>query len=288
MKRSVFVFGEVLFDSFDTGKTVLGGAPFNVAWNLQGFGHTPRFISAVGADEDGAAIYSAMERWQLSREFVQQDYIHGTGRVIIHLDKEGEPQYDILPQRAYDFIPRTELPLEDGDILYYGSLAARSEVSRESLFNLLDRDELLCFCDINIREPWYDSTWGEELLRAADILKVNRDELFFLAGGFTEDIVDAAHLLRKRYEISMIVVTLGEAGAWVVDDTTSINVPAAPVQSFVDPVGAGDAFASVVLDELAHHKKCTKETLQKAGGFAARVCGMSGATCSDRQFYQSY
>ena len=33
------LFGEVLFDHFPDGKRVLGGAPFNVAWHLQAFGH---------------------------------------------------------------------------------------------------------------------------------------------------------------------------------------------------------------------------------------------------------
>ena len=32
------IFGEVLFDTFPDGTAVLGGAPFNVAWHLQGFG----------------------------------------------------------------------------------------------------------------------------------------------------------------------------------------------------------------------------------------------------------
>jgi len=32
------LFGEVLFDHFPDGSEVLGGAPFNVAWHLQGLG----------------------------------------------------------------------------------------------------------------------------------------------------------------------------------------------------------------------------------------------------------
>jgi len=31
---SLLVYGEVLFDLFDDGQEVLGGAPFNVAWHL--------------------------------------------------------------------------------------------------------------------------------------------------------------------------------------------------------------------------------------------------------------
>ena len=57
------VFGEVLYDRFPDGSTVLGGAPFNVAWHLQGFGLAPTFISRVGDDELGERIIATMTAW---------------------------------------------------------------------------------------------------------------------------------------------------------------------------------------------------------------------------------
>ena len=47
------ILGEVLFDRFPDATEVLGGAPFNVAWHLQGFGAAPLFVSRVGADAAG-------------------------------------------------------------------------------------------------------------------------------------------------------------------------------------------------------------------------------------------
>jgi fructokinase len=52
------VFGEVLFDCFPDGTEVLGGAPFNVAWHLQGFGLSPLLVSRVGNDARGQQIRS--------------------------------------------------------------------------------------------------------------------------------------------------------------------------------------------------------------------------------------
>ena len=57
----VLIFGEVLFDCFPEGRRVLGGAPFNVAWGLQGFGLRPRLLSAVGADAPGDEIRERMQ-----------------------------------------------------------------------------------------------------------------------------------------------------------------------------------------------------------------------------------
>ena len=48
------IFGEVLFDVFpEEGNMVLGGAPFNVAWNLQAMGLAPHLVSRIGRDELG-------------------------------------------------------------------------------------------------------------------------------------------------------------------------------------------------------------------------------------------
>ena len=44
------VFGEVLFDDFEDGPTVIGGAAFNLAWNLESLGLSPLLISRLGRD----------------------------------------------------------------------------------------------------------------------------------------------------------------------------------------------------------------------------------------------
>ena len=44
------IFGEVLFDHFPDGSRVPGGALFNVAWHLQAFGQSPRFVSRISSD----------------------------------------------------------------------------------------------------------------------------------------------------------------------------------------------------------------------------------------------
>ena len=37
-QEQIVIFGEVLFDCFDDNRHILGGAPFNVAWNLKALG----------------------------------------------------------------------------------------------------------------------------------------------------------------------------------------------------------------------------------------------------------
>lgn len=54
------IFGEVLFDVFPDGQRVLGGAPFNVAWNLHQLGEPVCFVGGIGNDPAGAAVQARM------------------------------------------------------------------------------------------------------------------------------------------------------------------------------------------------------------------------------------
>lgn len=60
-EKNLYIFGEVLWDKFPDEQKNLGGAPFNVAWNLKGFRAQPLFISAVGNDSLGDDILKKAE-----------------------------------------------------------------------------------------------------------------------------------------------------------------------------------------------------------------------------------
>ena len=120
------IFGEVLFDQFPDGSVVLGGAPFNVAWHLQAFELAPVLVSRVGDDPLGRQIRGALKDWGMSAAGLQLDSIHPTGTVQVSLNN-GEPSFDIVKDRAYDFIEATALPPVDNvSVLYHGSLAWRN------------------------------------------------------------------------------------------------------------------------------------------------------------------
>jgi len=76
----LFVFGEVLFDIYNTEEK-LGGAPFNVAFNLHMQGLNPLFISKIGQDRLGSRISQFMEENGLSKVYLGTDEERETGRV---------------------------------------------------------------------------------------------------------------------------------------------------------------------------------------------------------------
>jgi fructokinase len=276
------VFGEVLFDHFPDGSRVLGGAPFNVAWHLQAFGQHPQLITRVGDDAEGRSIVDAMQAWGMRTDGVQLDTALPTGRVSVTFD-DGEPEYEIVNPCAYDAIEPG--PGDGCRFLYHGSLAARDSRSRASLRQLVDAGPERVFLDVNLRPPWWDIATLHEMLEAADWVKLNGDELDLLhAAGISGD---RAREFLDAHGLSGLILTHGAEGAEILtSDGQRQRVAPQPVEQVVDTVGAGDAFASVLILGLLNDWPLAK-TQERAQAFASAIVGQRGATVSDRGFYQA-
>ncbi|WP_425443962.1 carbohydrate kinase family protein [Thioalkalivibrio denitrificans] len=281
------IFGEVLFDCFPD-RRVLGGAPFNVAWNLHGLGGNPLFVGAVGDDRPGADVRRIMAAWGMDDSGLQTDPAHPTGTVQVSLEG-GEPSYEIVADQAYDHVDRqaalTAIAGREDAILYHGSLALRDTGSRETLAALRDTVRGGVFMDVNLRAPWWDRDTVRELVANSAWVKLNQDELDALGDGDMRSPQDGARALLSRYGLRAVILTRGSEGALVAaSDGLVISQPAPPVDGLVDTVGAGDAFSAVVL--LGIMEGWGWETiLERAARFAAQVCTLRGATTEDRSFY---
>lgn len=283
------VFGEVLFDRFEDGTRVLGGAPFNVAWHLAGFGLDPLFISRVGRDELGEQVLTAMTGWGLDVGGLQRDASHPTGSVHVSLSK-GQPDFRILPDQAYDYIDadavRTSLAGLTPALLYHGSLVARNRVSRKAL-EQLRATGVPAFVDINLRAPWWQRKGLDTLVHGARWLKLSETELAVLMDTGALDpgqLESTTRMVRERYGCALLVVTQGEHGGWFATRDAAGRIEPVAVPEFADAVGAGDAFSSVTLLGLVHGWPLPK-TLRRAAAFAARICTIRGATTSHRALY---
>ncbi len=278
------IFGEVLFDCFGDGERVLGGAPFNVAWHLSGFGLDPLLISAVGDDPDGAKVLEAMRSWGLSTRGVAVDPLHPTGLVDVRV-VEGQPTFSILTDRAWDFIPTTAVEAaapRGGGLLYHGTLASRSPVSAASLQRLRTM-HLPTFVDVNLRPPWWNRASVFQLLSGSRWIKLNSEELAAMLG--PESAEGDAESLRHRLDLEAVIVTRGEKGASV--RTAQGQRSAAPprLTAVTDTVGAGDALSAVTIFGLLRNWPWSV-TLERAVAFAGEVCRIQGAVARDRTFYK--
>lgn len=284
--EELIVFGEVLFDCFPDQRRVLGGAPFNVAWALQGFGHHPRLVSAVGADSDGEAIRRRMQAWGLSDAGLQTNRDHTTGEVRVTFERD-EPNYEICAPRAWDSI-EDRGDAADG-LIYHGLLALRGEQSRRTFEAIRERSSAKRFFDVNLRPPHYSIDGLRKWVRNADWLKLNLDELKIVLGVETADFENAEPLverLRDEFQVSNVLLTGGKAGALISGAYGHGKcMPAPEPVRMEDTVGAGDSFASVTIHGILSGMSA-EAIVNKASQFAAKVCAMQGATSDDRKFYQ--
>jgi fructokinase len=286
MNRPV-IFGEVLFDRFPDGSEVLGGAPFNVAWNLRGLGWDPLLVSRVGEDELGDRILEAMDGFGLDSSGVQRDSVHSTGTVDVEI-VDGEPGFEIVEDRAWDFI---EAPVKgfDASIIYHGSLAMRNEVSAGSMAWILQEagDSTPVFLDVNLRPPWWDATRIRKQFMAASFIKLNEHELEALVPD-EASAEDRAHALLDRFPVRNVFLTRGADGAaGFAAGGKTINVESEVDLPVVDTVGAGDAFSSVLIVGILEDWSL-QLTLDRAHAFAGAVVGLHGATTADPDFYSRF
>ena len=177
--RYVVGLGEILFDVFPTGSK-LGGAPANFAHHAGQHGLHSVAVSAVGNDMLGDEAVRLLNDKDLHHLLPVVDY--PTGTVQVSLDKDGVPTYDIKQGVAWDNIPFTEETLEVAEnaaAVCWGSLAQRSEKSRNTIYEFLDHtpEDCLKIFDINLRQNFYTKEIICESLRRCNILKINDEEL---------------------------------------------------------------------------------------------------------------
>ena len=281
------IFGEVLYDCFPDGQAVLGGAPFNVAWHLQGFGCAPLFISRVGDDPLGHRVKDAMHNHGMDASGLQLDSSHPTGKVSITMSGK-DHSFEIIPDQAYDYIDQGALPpLPDSTLFYHGSLAARSPVSAQTLAFLNTRYAGKRLVDVNLRSPWWQQQQVLELVDGAWLAKLNDEELQLLVPDADDDASRIQQLINNA-GLQLLLVTRGAAGAELLTATgDSFRVAPDSVTEVVDTVGAGDAMTSVLVLAILQGWPW-QQALERSQAFASAIVGQRGATVEDPGFYQPF
>ena len=281
------IFGEALYDCFPDGQAVLGGAPFNVAWHLQGFGLSPLFISRVGDDPLGHRVREAMHHHGMDTSGLQLDSSHPTGKVTISLTGSSH-SFEIIPEQAYDYIGRDALPpMPDNTLFYHGSLAARAPVSAQTLAFLSTRYASKRLVDVNLRSPWWQRQQVLEMLNNVWLAKLNDEELRQLVPDADDDTSRMQQLINNE-KLQLLLLTRGAAGAELLTaDGDSFRVAPDPVTNVVDTVGAGDAFTSVLILAVLQGWPW-QQALERSQAFASAIVGRRGAIVEEPGFYQPF
>ncbi|WP_109299120.1 carbohydrate kinase [Aquimarina sp. AU474] len=246
-------FGEVLWDIFPEHKKI-GGAPLNVALRLHSMGIDSSIITRIGDDTLGANILAYIEERGMPIHTFQKDKTYKTGEVQVLLDNDNTATYDISKPVAWDFIECSDVLLNEvaqSDAFIFGSLSSRNEVSRKTLFQLLDKATYKIL-DVNLRPPHYNVKLLSQLMRSANFIKLNEEEVDELCADFhiKETLfLDKIYAIATYTQTDQICVTRGEKGATLFFENNFYHNNGYAIK-VVDTVGAGDSFLATLISEL--------------------------------------
>ena len=285
----VTALGELLIDFTESGTSTQGnpvleanpgGAPCNVLAMLEKLGKKAAFIGKVGNDMFGTQLKNAVEEVNIdTRNLVIDKEVHTT-LAFVHTYPDGDRDFSFYRNPGADMmLTRDEVQedlIRDSRIFHFGTLSSTHESVREATRYALDvAKEAGCIVsfDPNLRPPLWKSLEDaraeiEYGLGKCDILKISDNEVEFLFG--TTDYDKGAALLKEKYNIPLILITMGKDGsrAYYKD----LRVEAAPFlqEHTIETTGAGDTFCASSLNYILEHglDNLTTENLKELLTFA--------------------
>ena len=288
-KYTIVGLGELLWDVFPSHKE-LGGAPANFAYICSLLGDEGLVASRIGIDELGTDVLQRLKELGVSNEYVQEDPIHPTGTAQVEVASDGQPRFEITQNVAWDFIEWShelkELAVHT-DAVCFGSLAqrgARSHATIQHFLNATRKNTIKVF-DVNLRQTFHTPEILKESVQAADIVKLNQDELpvlLHVLGGTPLEELSSARWLRQTFDLDMVCVTRGSAGSLLVRGKDHHEHFGKRVK-VADAVGAGDAFTATLVHHLLRGSELNvmNDAANRVGSWVASKPGATPAPDPD-------
>jgi len=225
-------------------------------------------LGAVGDDDMAHAARAALEAEGIDVANVASVAGSPTGVALIAVDQGGQNQISVAPGANRDLGDPTEA--------LDGSRPALVLASCEIPFDVLSA--AAAWCGTNhvafVLNPAPIHPMLRELLEHTAVVTPNHGEITKLAPT-SGDAVEAAHALRERTPGLAVLVTMGEAGAYLLDDEGETGIPAPSVHA-VDSTGAGDCLNGVLAAGLLEGRPI-REAAARAVAAATLSTAVAGA-----------
>ncbi len=285
----VTALGELLIDFTQNGASQQGnpmfeanpgGAPCNVLAMLAKLGHATAFIGKVGNDSFGAQLKAAIQEVGIRADYLYMDEEVHTTLALVHTLADGDRNFSFYRDPGADMmLSEEEIPGEliaDSRIFHFGTLSMTHEGVREATKKALklarEAGAVISF-DPNLRPPLWKSLEEarEQILYGlgyCDILKISDNEIQWLTG--QEDYTEGVKWIRKRYQIPLILVSMGKEGSRAYYKDEMVEVAPFLQENTIETTGAGDTFCGCVLHYVLEHglEELTEKDLQEMLIFA--------------------
>ena len=298
----VTALGELLIDFTENGTSAQGnpilevnpgGAPCNVLAMLQKLGKQTAFIGKVGDDMFGRQLTEAVSSVGVDTRALLVDKEVHTTLAFVHTAPDGDRDFSFYRNPGADMMLTKEDVDEDlirsSRIFHFGTLSSTHKGVREATRYAIDvakeAGDLISF-DPNLRPPLWSSLDDakkeiEYGLGKCDILKISDNEVEFLFG--TTDYDLGAKLLKEKYNIPLILITLGPDGSRAYYKDMRVEVAPFLQDNTIETTGAGDKFCASSLNSVLEHgldhltEENLKELLTFANAAASLITTKKGA-----------
>ena len=288
-KIDVTALGELLIDFTENGTSAQGnpilevnpgGAPCNVLAMLQKLGKQTAFIGKVGDDMFGRQLTEAVSSVGVDTRALLVDKEVHTTLAFVHTYPDGDRDFSFYRNPGADMMLTKDDVDEDlirsSRIFHFGTLSSTHEGVREATRYAIEvareAGDLISF-DPNLRPPLWSSLDDakreiEYGLGKCDILKISDNEVEFLFG--TTDYDLGAKLLKEKYNIPLILITLGPNGSRAYYKDMRVEVAPFLQEKTIETTGAGDTFCASSLNYILEHglDNLTEENLTELLTFA--------------------
>ena len=239
-QAACFAFGSKM--ELDDVLFEVGGGGTNTAVTFSRLGLSTAVVTKIGSDAAGEEIIASLHEHGVSSHFVSVDDRMRSGYSTIFLNIAGERAILVYRGASHSLKP-TDIDWKhiDGRWIYISSLAGNLTLVRKIFAHAKKK---------GIRVAWNPGALElqagikkiGQLVRHVDVLLLNREEAVTLLGARHEKDIDLVRRLDKACE-GIAVITEGEKGSWVCDNTVVRRIHIRPVKA-VDTTGAGDAYGS--------------------------------------------
>jgi len=241
-----------------TYKKALAGAELNVCIGLNRLGHTPTYITKLGAkDPFGAYIFEGLKSEGIDISEIRFDDEHTTGFMLKNKVKNGDPQicYFRKDSAASNIAPQDIDKVSFENVCHVhvtGIPCALSENCLAATLRLIERareNHVYVSFDPNVRPSlWTDTTVMVRTLN--DVACRCNMVLPGVAEGKILTGFDSLEKIADYYlsrGVSDVIIKTGPKGAYVQNTHTHATIPPFPIEQIIDTVGAGDGFAVGVI-----------------------------------------
>lgn len=301
-KYDVTALGELLIDFTENGESGQGnplfeanpgGAPCNVLAMLTKLGHKTAFIGKVGDDFFGKQLKEAIEEVGIDSTGLCMDKEIHTTLAMVHTYPDGDRDFSFYRNPGADMMlkeseVREEL-IKESKLFHFGTLSMTHEEVRKATKKAIQIAEeagnIISF-DPNLREPLWNSLdeAKEQILYGLShchILKISDNEIQWLTG--QEDYTDGVKWILERYQIPLILVSMGKEGSRAYYGGKMVEVKPFIQKNTIETTGAGDTFCGCVLHYICEHgldnltEENLFEMLQFANAAASIITTRKGA-----------